>query len=400
MLSINPTHSKIKELLHPYLDEETRMRKVKECCSNLDHNNQQSLLMDERLNDFGCKYRITIKTDSQSPSTATTATTNSDITVSTYVSIIGWDEVKDSAIVALKAIFGEANIKGGVTNTFGGEIEESSHYEDTSGDNVSMLMGSYNVMIEVRSNKHLLDQGHSLASTFESLCQLRFIILGSRLKSAFCQLKQEDHPTSQHHLDDPKQEHTFKIPIQRLHRRSSTSQELLPTMMYVTTVVKERVTIVIPIIFQYETDRALAKLFVQQFRQAQQQSSARNVPVCDFRRPNEPPREIVKFLPSYLSSYKESPGTSSSTNSNLAGYLTLTFFNRHFQHNTNNKEQKAVKSEGSQNDGEGRVVETVLTIYDFLDYHIKCCKSYVHTRLREKKNVMMTRMNSLSQKPC
>ena len=356
MLSVNPIHSKLKELLDPYTNDEFRAMKIKERC-----NNDETILMHEHLIDFGCKYHVRIQRDVDSSNC-------NDIIISIYSSIIGWNDVKFSAIASLKSTFGESIVKEL-------EVQLNDEVHSTSKSEEADDIAGYNVVVQVQS-KNPLGQGSDFTSSIQNLCKIRSIILGGRLKDALHQL--QGHSSS--HIQ---QEETFKIPIQRLDTSSN------PIMMYVTTFGQERVTAVIPIIFQDETDRALAKLFSQQFQQAQQKSSAKNVPVCDYRRSTEPPREILSLLSPHKASnsLEHGHGHKSTTPLDLAGFLTFTFFERHMQSNVDagNTNHNLVA------DG---AIEIILNFYEFLDYHIKCSKSYVHKRLREKKDVMLKKITN------
>ncbi len=344
MIAIKATHSKMEDLLHPYIDEDHRKNRIQKYC----HDQEQITLMDEKLNDFGCKYWITIEREVNSSS-------SSDIIVSVYVGIIGWECVKTSAISALSSSFGDANVKSME------QLQLSSNHRNIEDG----MLTDYNVLVQVGSSQ----KQRSFESSLQTLYKIRFIILGNRLKEAFRQLQDKSFP--QNHDE----QETFEIPTQRVDNNSE------PIIMYVTMFGCERVTIAIPISFQHETDRALAKVFVQQFQQSQQRSSAKHVPICDFRRPNEPPREILKLL-----SNKSKVHEGCKKHGDVVGYLSLTFFHRHF--NSGKNEDNNEKDYCC----EDNVVETILLFYEFLDYHIKCSKSYVHTRLREKKDAMLERL--------
>ena len=333
MMAINASHPKIKKLLHPYIDDSTRAQYFARCCHE-----DELLLLDERLVDFGSRYHIIVKKVSKENNSIG----STDFIVLFHASVIGWDEVKDHAIPALQSIFG-------VTNVSDPKLEEHQEVVDVATSSEDVL---YDVCIKVISNQ--IPKGQTLASCFDSLYKVRTIILGSRLieeLSTFLK-KIESSPNQQVASE------TYTIPIQR-HNKSNQS-------MVVTTTRSERVTIVIPVVFENDTERAFAKLFLQQFQQAQRKSSAKNAPICDFRRCNEPPREMASVQ-----------GSLNIDIDNLAGYMSFTFLENQFK-----TEKDHMK-----------VTENMLMLFDFLDYHIKCSKSYLHTRMRDKKEALLSVLN-------
>jgi hypothetical protein len=330
MMSIDASHPKIQELLHPYIASDSRSERIARCAKD------QLLLLDERLVDFGCRYRITVqKAESKDDHT--------DIMICVHVGIVGWDKVKDQAIPALQSIFGVDAIL----------CIDRGHHSGADTQTQDVICQEYNVSIQVCSQKN-----PNLTQYISSLCKVRSIILGSGLMSAFRSLLDTTEMASS--VPKQKDSASFQIPIQRCYKTTQS--------MVVTTTQSERVTIVIPVAFQDGTDRALAKLFLQQFQQAQRRSSAKNVPLCDFRRCNEPPREMEPYL-------DELP-SSSVGGEHLAGYISFTFFENH------------IKSEENVE----RMAQNLLMFFDFVDYHVKCSKSYIHSRMREKKDVLLMRL--------
>ncbi len=327
MMTINSMHPKLKELLSPFLSNESRSK-----CFERTYEDPL-LLMDEDLVDFGCRFHIVVKKISHEA--------EEKFVVIVSVGVVGWDEVKDHAMSALKAIFGAINVH---------EIELQRKIDTSISDCHDDL---YNVSIKVNSLE--IPQGQSLTSCFESLYNVRLIILGCRLIDQFKRLsnKKESFSKSEDHYE------SFMIPIQRRCRISHS--------MVVTSSGSDRIIVVIPVVFSDATDKALAKLFLQQFQGAQRMSSAKNAPICDFRRPNDPPREVISV-----------DSLRNICVDDLAGFISFTFLDNQFQ----------------SADDQRKVTNNLLMLLDFLDYHVKCSKSYMHMRMRHNNDILLQRLRS------
>jgi len=333
MMSINASHPKLKELLNPFRSEDSRFEHVSRY-SYVD----PSLIMDERIIDFGCRYHVLVTKIKQGKEIALNPNDSIDLRISVRVGVIGWDAVKDTAIPSLQSAFGFENVNVLSMEKF---------------NNNDKLEGIYNVEINVNTNK--IPTGHSLDSCFESLCNVRTLILGSRLMD---ELKKISNPTDNKTIISRDHRQMFTIPIQR----HSTFQQSM-----VVTLTSDRVIIVIPVVVYYEPDRSLTRLFLQQFQQAQQKSSAKNLPICDFRRSNDPPLEIKSFKEKlYID------------NDNLACYISFTFLENQFQTTSD----------------QINVTQNMLMFFDFLDYHVKCSKSFIHTRMRDTHDSLLKRLYS------
>ena len=128
-----------------------------------------------------------------------------------------------------------------------------------------------------------------------------------------------------------------------------------------------RVMVIFIVDFEDESERALARLFLQQFAVAQKQIS--HGPHCEFRRGNDPKKEVLQILESH-------PGAQPT------GYLSFTFFQSH------------VKTEAMRR----KVVEKMVNFMPYLDKHIKSTKSYMHSRMRGKKSDLLTELREVNQK--
>jgi actin related protein 2/3 complex, subunit 2 len=97
------------------------------------------------------------------------------------------------------------------------------------------------------------------------------------------------------------------------------------------------------------TDQALARVFLQEFVEAQR--TVRSAPPVSYSR--EPPREISSLVTAY--------------NADAAGFISFAFEERHVQ---GEQLEKAV---------------TMLTGFrNYLHYHIKSSKTYLHMRMRKR----------------
>jgi len=113
----------------------------------------------------------------------------------------------------------------------------------------------------------------------------------------------------------------------------------------------DRVTVIFSTVFQEETDRIFCKLFLQEFVDARRQPSIQNAPQVLYSN-RDPPLEI-----------RDVPGLK---NTEEIGYVTFVLFPRHFANPT-------VAS---------NTISHIQLFRDYLHYHIKCSKAYMHSRMR------------------
>ncbi|KAF4610568.1 hypothetical protein D9613_006871 [Agrocybe pediades] len=112
----------------------------------------------------------------------------------------------------------------------------------------------------------------------------------------------------------------------------------------------DRVTVIFSTVFREETDRIFGKVFLQEFVDARRQPSIQNAPQVLYSN-RDPPLEI-----------RHVPGL---RNSEDIGYVTFVLFPRHFA--------PAVAS---------TTISHIQLFRDYLHYHIKCSKAYMHSRMR------------------
>jgi actin related protein 2/3 complex subunit 2 len=128
--------------------------------------------------------------------------------------------------------------------------------------------------------------------------------------------------------------------------------------------------VVFTVDFKDVTERSLARLFLQQFAGVQKQVA--QSPHIEFRRSNDPPKEILDL------------GIQGSS-STCSGFLSFTFFPSHVK--TTERKSKAV--------------ELMVNFFPYLDKHVKSTKTYMHIRMRSKKNDLLRELKErVSEKQC
>jgi len=115
----------------------------------------------------------------------------------------------------------------------------------------------------------------------------------------------------------------------------------------------DRVTIIFSTVFREETDRIFGKVFLQEFVDARRQPSIQNAPQVLYSN-RDPPLEI-----------RHVPGLRSTDD---IGYVTFVLFPRHFSN-------AATAS---------ATISHIQLFRDYLHYHIKCSKAYMHSRMRHR----------------
>ncbi|KAJ7355441.1 actin-related protein ARPC2 [Mycena albidolilacea] len=115
----------------------------------------------------------------------------------------------------------------------------------------------------------------------------------------------------------------------------------------------DRVTVIFSTVFRDETDRIYGKVFLQEFVDARRQPSIQTAPQVLYSN-RDPPLEI-RHLPNLR-------------NTDDTGYVTFVLFPRHF---TNPATASAT-------------ISHIQLFRDYLHYHIKCSKAYMHSRMRHR----------------
>ncbi|KAK1927008.1 putative arp2/3 complex 34 kDa subunit [Papiliotrema laurentii] len=113
----------------------------------------------------------------------------------------------------------------------------------------------------------------------------------------------------------------------------------------------DRVTIIFSTVFKEETDRVYGRVFLQEFVDARRLQSLQNAPQVMYSN-REPPLEI-----------RHLPGLK---NGEDWGYVTFVLFPRHFA-----TPEQTIST-----------INRIQLFRDYLHYHIKCSKAYMHSRMR------------------
>jgi len=115
----------------------------------------------------------------------------------------------------------------------------------------------------------------------------------------------------------------------------------------------DRVTVIFSTIFREETDRIFGKVFLQEFVDARRLPTIQNAPQVLYNN-RDPPLEL-RGLPGLRSSEE-------------IGYVTFVLFPRHF----------------TNPDVASSTISHIQLFRDYLHYHIKCSKAYMHSRMRHR----------------
>lgn len=111
----------------------------------------------------------------------------------------------------------------------------------------------------------------------------------------------------------------------------------------------DRVTVIFSTIFKDETDIIIGKVFMQEFKEGRKASHTSPQVIFSHK---DPPRELKD--------------TDAKTGDNI-GYITFVLFPRH----TNPQVRD-------------NTINLIHIFRDYLHYHIKCSKAYIHSRMRAK----------------
>lgn len=124
----------------------------------------------------------------------------------------------------------------------------------------------------------------------------------------------------------------------------------------------DRVTVVFSTIFREDTDMVYGKVFLQEFVDARRRPAIQTAPQILYSN-REPPREINHI-----------PGLAATEN---MGYVTFVLFPRHFS------TQEVAFS----------TISRIQLFRDYLHYHIKASKAYLHSRMRARTNEFLKILN-------
>lgn len=127
---------------------------------------------------------------------------------------------------------------------------------------------------------------------------------------------------------------------------------------------KDRVTAIFSTVFKDADDIVIGKLFMQEFKEGRRQ---------------------YQQAPQVLFSHKELPlelqGTDAKTGDNVC-YITFVMFPRH-----------------TSDSAADNTINLIHTLRNYLHYHIKCSKAYIHSRMRAKTSDFLKVLNRARPEP-
>jgi len=123
---------------------------------------------------------------------------------------------------------------------------------------------------------------------------------------------------------------------------------------------KDRCTVIFSINFKDPDDVVIGKVFLQEF-----QKSIGGAPSVSFTQ-KDPPAELK--------------GVKGLTADGSQSYVTFVLFDRHFQKTKRDKS-----------------IEMLISFRNYLHYHIKCSKSHLHTRMRNRVDALLKILNRAKQ---
>jgi actin related protein 2/3 complex subunit 2 len=127
---------------------------------------------------------------------------------------------------------------------------------------------------------------------------------------------------------------------------------------------KDRVTVIFSTVFKSDEDVIIGKLFMQEFKEGRRKfQQAPQVLYSD----REPPLELKD--------------TDALVRDNI-GYITFVLFPRHIT-----------------KDSRENTINLIHTLRDYLHYHIKCSKAYIHSRMRAKTSDFLKVLNRARPEP-
>jgi actin related protein 2/3 complex subunit 2 len=127
---------------------------------------------------------------------------------------------------------------------------------------------------------------------------------------------------------------------------------------------EDRVTVVFSTVFRDEDDVVLGKVFMQEFREGRRASHTAPHVLFSHR---EPPLELRN--------------TGAKIGDNI-GYITFVLFPRH------------TNAEAREN-----TIDLIHMFRDYLHYHLKCSKAYIHSRMRAKTSEFLKVLNLARPEP-
>jgi len=127
----------------------------------------------------------------------------------------------------------------------------------------------------------------------------------------------------------------------------------------------DRCIVIFSVYFKDADDQILARVFLQEFQDAKR--TLNNVPHVNFSQ-KEPPLELK--------------GVKGVTTDGNQGYVSFVLFKPHIEAKNRDK-----------------TINNIQTFRDYLHYHIKCAKGYLHTRMRNRVDSLLQVLNRAKAEP-
>ncbi|GAA5970177.1 hypothetical protein JCM8115_000765 [Rhodotorula mucilaginosa] len=206
----------------------------------------------------------------------------------------------------------------------------------------------YSVSLEIDlEDPQLVGNPQAQADLIEAVSLLKRNALAAPFERAFDLQRQIEAQPGDGVSKDPRTE------IMSVHYRPEEAIYLLPAA--------DRVTVIFSTIFKEETDRILGKVFLQEFVDARRRPSCQTAPQVLYSI-REPPLEL-RHLPDLDTTER-------------AGYVTFVLFPRH------TVPQVAAAT-----------ITQIQMFRDYIHYHLKCSKAYLHSRMRSRTTYFLKVLN-------
>lgn len=155
----------------------------------------------------------------------------------------------------------------------------------------------------------------------------------------------------------------ISLPLKRaFHEDNSAHPIMIPLSgkdFYAVVQNKDQIVVLFGMNFEDQTDTVLAKVFLQEFYDTRN-NRLEDAPVVLYGK--EPPKELKDIIPQTV---------------NELNYLTIVLFPRHY----------------SSPQSQQHLLQTVPFLADYIHYHLKCSKAYLHQRMRAKTGEFLKILN-------
>ncbi|GAA5982324.1 hypothetical protein JCM10908_006599 [Rhodotorula pacifica] len=206
----------------------------------------------------------------------------------------------------------------------------------------------YSVSLEIDlEDPKLTGDEAARAELIQAVSLLKRNALAAPFERAFDLQRQIEAQSVEEGTRDPRTE------IMSVHYRPEEAIYLLPS--------SDRVTVIFSTIFKEETDRILGKVFLQEFVDARRRPSCQTAPQVLYSI-REPPLELRHL--------------SGLDTTERAGYVTFVLFPRH------TTPQVAPAT-----------ITQIQMFRDYIHYHLKCSKAYLHSRMRSRTTYFLKVLN-------